>query len=438
MREIFISHTHADKPIADLLRTLLDEVFGERVRINYSTNVTLRGGIGAGHDWFQWIVQQVKNADVSLILVTPSSVNKPWVIWEAGAVAGAAYAKSDDAGRVVPIVYGLRNSEIPGPLQRLQVVHGTDRPAIEKLIDEMFERFAPDFSGMEAYQRGGRRATALDTYHSALPPIIRTLAHAKSEATIEDWLDRLRRVRDERRYADAPALENWINVAFGLTDEAADTPLDARVHRLLGEIYERAGRARQAAHQYELARRLVPRDILVLRSLGKAHLDIGDIEKAGALVDEIRGLDPDAFTRNAENAAFKARWETARGRPADAEETLRIAYDEMTHSYYIADLYAQILIENEKENEAKKVYDAILRSDTLLWDNSVWSPAVRLTAALVLHKDDIFHSSLEALVKLDPSLGERKTIRRGIEAVTRLLGRDKRYIEEFDTRLSTG
>lgn len=71
---IFISHTHSDQVIADALQQVINELFGDRVAVKYSTNKELAGGINAGEDWFRWITDQVKSADISLILLTPASI----------------------------------------------------------------------------------------------------------------------------------------------------------------------------------------------------------------------------------------------------------------------------------------------------------------------------------------------------------------------------
>src|SRR4051812_5756576 len=92
MESIFISHTHTDQAVADAFRDAVQMLFSDAVAVHYSTNKELEGGIKPGEDWFHWIGQQVHGAKVALILLTPASVQKPWVLWEAGAVAGAALA----------------------------------------------------------------------------------------------------------------------------------------------------------------------------------------------------------------------------------------------------------------------------------------------------------------------------------------------------------
>src|SRR5690348_16599980 len=105
-QSIFISHTHTDQAIADAFRGAMRTIFGERVTVKYSTNKELEGGIKPGEDWFRWIGEQVRAAKAALILLTPSSIQKPWVLWEAGAVAGAVLASADNGARsLMPISY---------------------------------------------------------------------------------------------------------------------------------------------------------------------------------------------------------------------------------------------------------------------------------------------------------------------------------------------
>src|SRR5690606_4208115 len=85
-------------------------------------------------------------------------------------------------------------------------------------------------------------------------------------------------------------------------------PYDVRIHRRLGELYMAASQPARAVRQLELARQLAPRDIFLLRMLGKGYLDLADYERVRKIVHEIELLDIDAFTHNSENAAFKARF----------------------------------------------------------------------------------------------------------------------------------
>ena len=78
--EIFISHTHADRAIADALSAAIKSVFGDLLTTSYSTKKELDGGIKPGEEWFRWIVERVRSADIAVILLTPASTQKPWVL----------------------------------------------------------------------------------------------------------------------------------------------------------------------------------------------------------------------------------------------------------------------------------------------------------------------------------------------------------------------
>lgn len=164
MASVFISHTHSDQPLADALSELMRELFADKVQVNYSSRKELDGGIAPGDDWFRWIVEQVRVADAALILLTPASVQKPWVIWEAGAVAGAAFATAAEEMRVFPLTFGIRSSEVPTPFARTQLVAGADDAEVGKLVDDLFGRFGRDFTPKEMKRFGAEQDGAVRRY----------------------------------------------------------------------------------------------------------------------------------------------------------------------------------------------------------------------------------------------------------------------------------
>jgi hypothetical protein len=307
MSGIFISHTHNDKPIADALAKLAGDLFGDRLSVNYSSKKELEGGIAPGEDWFRWIVAQVRQADVALILLTPASIQKPWVVWEAGAVAGAAFATSTEQARVFPITYGIKSTDVPTPFANTQLLNGADAADMQKFVDELLARFGKDFGPKDWQRVGLNKEKFVSDYLALVHPILLKLPLVVTEASVQEWLGRLDDLRREDRFSETEVMENWLDVAFGRDAQDKQRPLDLRIHRQLGELYGVAGRASDAARQFELARKLAPRDIFLLRRLGQAYLDLKDT-KVGGVLAEIEALDPTAFARNAENAALKARW----------------------------------------------------------------------------------------------------------------------------------
>jgi hypothetical protein len=78
---IFISHAAANRNIA---RSLADTL--EAAREGVTTFLASRSGdIRADEDWFGGIERALQEADTYVILLTPESVLRPWVNFEAGA-----------------------------------------------------------------------------------------------------------------------------------------------------------------------------------------------------------------------------------------------------------------------------------------------------------------------------------------------------------------
>ena len=70
MAGIFISHSHGDQPIADALAGLVNDLFGNKVTVHYSSKKERDGSIPPGEDWFRWIVEQVRQTDIAFVLLT--------------------------------------------------------------------------------------------------------------------------------------------------------------------------------------------------------------------------------------------------------------------------------------------------------------------------------------------------------------------------------
>jgi tetratricopeptide (TPR) repeat protein len=419
---IFISHTHGDTRLAHAVRDLVDALFGNRVTVSYSSSKE-EGGISPGKDWFRWIVDQVSGTSVAFVLLTPSSIQKPWVLWEAGAVAGAAYAaeKSADTARVIPLTFAITSSDVPSPFARMQIISGTDEADMMKLTEDMWSRF--DLTKPEVAKAGRNQVAAVKSYVQSVETIMFTLPHVITEAAIQEWIGRFDALSSESRYSEVVVLENWLDVAFGRDAEDRLRPLDVRIHRRLGDLYAKAGKHSEAARQFHLARKLVPRDIFILRRLGKAYLDMNDVEEARKIVMEIEKLDPGAFRMNVENAALKARLFRASDDWEGARDVLKDAFENNPDSYYLGDLLGQALLKIGDIERAKEVYTRVRRILSGLREENVWSWATALTAAIVCDDEPAQMHAVARLHAMNPSRGDLETIERGVDGLAAALGR---------------
>ena len=440
MSGIFISHTHGDHAVADALTALVQTLFGAHVGVSYSTKKELDGGrgIAPGEDWFRWIIDQVRDTDVAFILLTPASIQKPWVIWEAGAVAGAAFATpkqvedgKDEHARVVPIMFGVHSTDLPDVFARTQLLSGTDESDMMKLTDDLLGRFGDKLTRTEVKTFGARQAAAVTEYLAQVREVLLTLPHVVTEASIQEWLERLDEMKSNGRYSEAVVLENWLDVAFGRDNQDQQRPLDVRIHRRLGELYAAASEPERAARQFELARRLVPRDIFILRRLGKAYLDKKDLDAARTLMKRIEELDPTAFERNVENAALKARICRQSDDLAGARNVLETAFNNNPTSYYLGDLLGQTLVALGNVVQAKEVYARVQRIFRDVREQNVWTLATALTAAIVCEDNDAIERALQGLRAKKPTRGELQSIERGAADVIKQLGRGDDILDDL-------
>ena len=143
-KKIFISLTHADNEIAQAIKDVLSALFGEHINVSFSTSKEIDSGIKPGEDWIAWIGERVRTCDLVLALMTPTSVSKPWILWELGAVYGAASASNPEAERKIrPLLYRIRDDDIPSPLRdnKMQFKRGDNRLDAITLFTDIVEGY---------------------------------------------------------------------------------------------------------------------------------------------------------------------------------------------------------------------------------------------------------------------------------------------------------
>ncbi|MEO6329507.1 MAG: toll/interleukin-1 receptor domain-containing protein [Ginsengibacter sp.] len=113
---IFISHAHEDKPLAKAWRELLNCVSNGEIDPWYSSDDRVEGGVGPGN-WREEIQEKIETADVLLIIITPGSNERPWLLWESGFAAG----KSKE---IIPVIFFLRNDNIHSVFETKQKYNG--------------------------------------------------------------------------------------------------------------------------------------------------------------------------------------------------------------------------------------------------------------------------------------------------------------------------
>jgi tetratricopeptide (TPR) repeat protein len=412
---VFVSHTHADKGIALALDRALVRLFGsgDAVSVSYSSKKHEAGAPRGGENWFGWIVDQVRDTRVALVLLTPASINKPWVLWEAGAVQGVALGAEPQSGnRVIPLTYGLRATEVPTPFQQVLVSAGDSRDDMEKVFDELIREYVPV---RRQHDAGKVQAQVLDEYLAAVEVVLRDAPLLPTEAVVQEWCARLDDLRASSRESEVGHLHDWLRVAFGRERGEQERPLDFRIHRRLGELYASAPNWERAATQFDLARSLAPRDLLVLRQLGRAYLEDNRLDAAGDVIAQIETLDPAAFVHNVECAALKGRWHRQRGELVAERDVYRNALGASPQSYYLADLLGQVELQLGEVGAAGEAYARASRILDALGDRNVWTHATMASAELLAGREPEGLAELRLINEYEPDADQLSSIERGLE-----------------------
>ncbi|WP_269618334.1 TIR domain-containing protein [Zhongshania sp. BJYM1] len=71
--------------------------------------------INKGQRWGSEISSKLESSKIGIIILTPSNLAAPWLMFEAGAIS-----KSVDASRVCPLLFGVTPTEVKGPLVQFQ------------------------------------------------------------------------------------------------------------------------------------------------------------------------------------------------------------------------------------------------------------------------------------------------------------------------------
>ena len=426
MPKVFISHTHSDKDLADAINQAIDDLFGSKVvDVVYSTKMQNEGGIPHGENWFNWIVDQVTEADVAYVLLTSASVQKPWILWEAGAVEGVAMAsqrrvdeKANGARKVRPLVFNLKPADIPSPFHRIQAISGDKQQDVILLLKDLITQFKGALDPDSIFDAGTRLMPVVQSYLEHVSAIMLKAPLMVSEAAVQEWLVRLDKY--ESRPSEIDQLHNWLKVAFGRGDEAQDRPIDLRIHRRFGELYAKSATLdsrRRAAAEFELARQLSPRDIFILRKLGNAYIATEEYDKSWRIIEEIERLDASAFERNAECAALKGKWLRKNNDPKQAVKVYTTALRHNSNSYYLANIAAEASIEAVDLESAKELYQKTLDIIEQLHEDNVWTLASAANASLALGDRTKAVKYVTRIANLNPGRDVIHSVQSGLELI---------------------
>ena len=131
---IFISHDTRDAELAEEFSNLLRSASAGALKSFRSSDKKGTQGIEYGSEWYPAIMEKIDEASDVVCLLTQNSVDRPWILYEAGVAKGKLNKKVIGLALGIPL-----SSAIGGPFYQFQNNNG-DVDSITKLVLELVNK----------------------------------------------------------------------------------------------------------------------------------------------------------------------------------------------------------------------------------------------------------------------------------------------------------
>ncbi len=131
----FLSHYSKDENVAKIIAKTLSMITVDQIAPWYSSDSSETGGLKAGGIWFNEILSKIQQSKVVVIILTPNSINKPWLYFESG------MAQSLENCEVIPVCVGTKRDNILPPLGMYQCYQLTDYKSIKEFFGKLLAKF---------------------------------------------------------------------------------------------------------------------------------------------------------------------------------------------------------------------------------------------------------------------------------------------------------
>jgi len=131
---VFISHDSRDADLAEEFDNLLRDASGGMLKSFRSSDKKGTAGMEYGDEWYNAIMAKLATASDVVALLTPHSLDRPWILYEAGV------AKGKIGGKVLGLVIGVPFERAnTGPFYQFQNCPD-DEEALTGLVTQLIKR----------------------------------------------------------------------------------------------------------------------------------------------------------------------------------------------------------------------------------------------------------------------------------------------------------
>ena len=249
--------------------------------------------------------------------------------------------------------------------------------------------------------------------------VLHDLQIFKRDELVQEWISRLDRELAKNNAQYVTSASRWINVAFLGAGKASDmsSPIDFRIHIRLASGFRMLKDWENAKIQLELARLLSPRDMMVIRELGRCALELRHENEALKYLNEMKDLDHDIYDGDPEAFNLHIRILITKNDWPKAFELLKNVNSQLSGDTYIANMLAIAVMKVEGIESARKYFQRLRLLEEKQSGSSIWSIGNQINAALGLGEIDSAKILLEQLKKKPDASPNRESITRYFDEI---------------------
>ena len=134
--ELFLSHDSRDKEKSEVLAQTITRATLDQIVVWHSSDATATGGLRPGNVWLDEIRRRLASSKAVVVLLTPISLSRPWLLFESG--FGAAQSSCD----VIPVCIGVDSgTDVPFPLAMYQAYQLSDYDSLKRFAAKLFANY---------------------------------------------------------------------------------------------------------------------------------------------------------------------------------------------------------------------------------------------------------------------------------------------------------
>ncbi|PRY21125.1 TIR domain-containing protein [Spirosoma oryzae] len=135
----FISHYSKDFNVAEIIANLLQKITLNQIQPWFSSDKRESGGLMPGDIWFSQIIEKISRSKAVVVLLTPNSINRPWLYYESG------IAQALPECELIPICIGIKGNDVPAPLNVYQYYQVSDLESLRNFTAKLVSKFGIPF-----------------------------------------------------------------------------------------------------------------------------------------------------------------------------------------------------------------------------------------------------------------------------------------------------